>query len=222
MDEGRLLYVKRVVKMRQKLCAAVNDKIRDKLRVLTESLEKNKRSTSFRRQQQTVGLKWSFTKTQGLLKCLTEDSVCDNEEDSPRTFGRYDGTRLTSYRRQVESDIAYNHPKERRRRKIEGIKNDRERYGMLSDYSKMNDRLESILERPPKYQVELDNVVKRRARRPVLRRRPVVNQRAQLRLPPITVSREVMENSTPVKSFLLETEPLPSIHASRSNTLMSF
>ncbi|XP_069118081.1 uncharacterized protein [Argopecten irradians] len=189
----------------RKLTSIVNEKLKRKYKRYEKAVDKDAKSFEYKSWQNTMPIKDTMLRIRGAQKCLKKrrESVLLEEDPENKKFGMYDGVSLDAMKYEIDKIQREAHPRVRRLRKVEKLLESGKHDGRIANYDDIKVSLDAILQRPSlmrKNETSLAlglNSFSKYMRPISAHSSPegftptkVAPREAQLRLPPIVVSRE--------------------------------
>ncbi|XP_055896711.1 uncharacterized protein LOC106058151 isoform X2 [Biomphalaria glabrata] len=122
MDEGRLGAAKRGSRRIRKVTHILNEIVKNKQVVYQHCLSREQQESSSKLLTQVVRVRKDVVKKRVLLQCLNMRKQSSSASSSLDSLGAYGGQPLSSFSRDVDQRIAWYHPKLRRHRYVERVK----------------------------------------------------------------------------------------------------
>ena len=151
MDEPKMKTLGKQLNRSRKASIIYSDKLKDQLNIYNRSVDKAKRSLAGKYQIKSVRLKKHLAQVRGTQKVLhrrREQTFFEDTDEYP--YGVYEGEKLDSYRREIDSVIKHKHPRERRLRKVENYMKTAKITGHILDEEDARIQFEMIMRRDHK------------------------------------------------------------------------
>ncbi|GFO49024.1 transport protein sec16a [Plakobranchus ocellatus] len=123
MDEGRLRAVRKSQRLHRKFAHAINDTIRNRQEYYQSCLSREEQEARARLVSKVIGMRRTVVRNRVLLQCLNVHRK--NHPDRAHTeplLGKYGGRPIDSFTRDIDQKLAWYHPRLRRLRKVDRIK----------------------------------------------------------------------------------------------------
>lgn len=147
MDTGRVAACIKLENKRRKFLIVVNDVVRNKYDVYSEYLDRAQAATDHSLDKSKMFVRRALVRQKVLQKCMKMRRQNYAEVESKSLFGRYGGKPIESFGRDIESFIAYNHPKMRRKRYLQKLLNESLEKGAILKENVAEDRVSKWIER---------------------------------------------------------------------------
>ncbi|OWF43496.1 uncharacterized protein LOC110459657 [Mizuhopecten yessoensis] len=171
MDEGRLGIVRKRENIHRKYVYIVNDVIKSKWGVLDEHIAREKIQQSLDWEKSTMAVRRILIRQKVLKQCMKmrRDGVATKVKE--RRLGYYGGKSVNAFTRDIDHQIAENHPRLRRLRKVrkqiqESLENGKilkpvEMSKRITNYFEKHFKEEKKVEKPVKDEEDDDDVQKK-------------------------------------------------------------
>lgn len=224
MDTGRVGACHKLENKRRKFLIVINDVVKNKYDVYAEYLDHAHNEIEHNFEKSKMFVRRALVRQKVLQKCMKMRRR--NVDENRTVFGRYGGKPIESFGKDIESFIAYNHPKMRRRRYLQKLLEESLDKGAILKQNVVEDRVAGWMERSyTKYKLK-----KAKREKTILepikekKERSVDKKAMQLRLPVLTNpfysgAREMeAEMSTSVDADVLKiTDDLEKVNIEKSN-----
>lgn len=182
MDTGRVGACHRLENKRRKFLIVINDVVKNKNDVYSEYLTHANAEAEHNFEKSKMFVRRALVRQKVLQQCMRMKRLQPN--DNRAVFGRYGGKTIESFGRDIESFIAYNHPKMRRQRYLQKLLKESFDKGVILKPNVVEDRVASWMERSyTKYKLKKAKREKTNLE-PIMESRKTVDKRSQIpRLP---------------------------------------
>lgn len=188
MDTGRVGACHKLENKRRKFLIVINDVVKNKYDVYAEYLDHAHKETDHNFEKSKMFVRRALVRQKVLQKCMKMRRLNINDERT--VFGRYGGKPIESFGKDIESFIAYNHPKMRRQRHLQKLLNESLEKGAILKQNVVENRVASWMERSyTKYKLmkakrEKTNLepIKEKSEKSIVKK----SRQPQLRLPVLT------------------------------------
>jgi hypothetical protein len=186
MDTGRVGACHKLENKRRKFLIVINDVVKNKYDVYAEYLDHAHSEIEHNFEKSKMFVRRALVRQKVLQKCMKMRRR--NVEENRTVFGRYGGKPIEAFGKDIESFIAYNHPKMRRKRYLQKLLHESLDKGAILKPNVVEDRVAGWMERSyTKYKL-------RKAKREKTNLEPIKEKKEssgdkrsmQLRLPVLT------------------------------------
>lgn len=147
MDTGRVAACHKLENKRRKFLIVINDVVKNKYDVYSEYLDHAHAATDHSLDKSKMFVRRALVRQKVLQKCMKMRRQNYAEVESKSLFGRYGGKTIEQFGRDIESFIAYNHPKMRRQRYLHKLLNESLEKGAILKPNVVEDRVAKWMER---------------------------------------------------------------------------
>ena len=185
MDSGRVGACHKLENKRRRYLMVVNDVVKSRYDVLAEYLDHAHDESAHNFEKSKAFVRRALVRQKVLQKCM---KMRRQNVGNQNMYGRYGGKPIDAFSRDIESFIAFNHPKKRRKRYLQKLMDDSLDTGAILKEDIAQERVQSWMERSyTKYKL-----MKAKREQSIVKSIPEEKpkslpkrQGAQLRLPPV-------------------------------------
>lgn len=145
MDTGRVGACHKLENKRRKFLIVINDVVKNKYDVYAEYLDHAHKETDHNFEKSKMFVRRALVRQKVLQKCMKMRRLNINENRT--VFGRYGGKPIESFSKDIESFIAYNHPRMRRQRYLQKLLNESLEKGAILEQNVVENRVADWMER---------------------------------------------------------------------------
>ncbi|KAL4219263.1 hypothetical protein ACF0H5_021845 [Mactra antiquata] len=145
MDTGRVGACHKLENKRRKFLIVINDVVKNKYDVYAEYLNHANAEADQNFEKSKMFVRRALVRQKVLQQCMKMRRQHYN--DGRNIYGKYGGKTIESFGRDIESFIAYNHPKMRRQRYLQKLLKESLDKGVILKQNVVEDRVASWMER---------------------------------------------------------------------------